>query len=73
LTIRESCKSSGLAAYLFDTDIREPVAASTPRDGFEAVASVTRCGDIYLRIDNEGAIVKKGESLLDVLTAETIH
>jgi hypothetical protein len=73
LTIRESCKSSGLAAYLFDTDIGEPVAAFSDRGGFEAVASVTRCGGIYLLIDSEGAVVRKGASLLDVLTAETVH
>lgn len=73
LTIRQSCKSSGLAASLFDIDIGEPVASFTPRDGFEAVASVTRCGDIYLLIDHEGAVVKGGESLLDVLTAGTVH
>jgi hypothetical protein len=73
LTIRESCKASGLTASLFNTDIGEPVAAFKPTDGFEAVASVTRCGGIYLLIDNEGAVVRKRESLLDVLTAETAH
>jgi hypothetical protein len=73
LTIHESCKSSGLIAQLFDTDIGEPVAAFLDRDGFEAVASVTRCGCIYLLIDSEGAVVREGESLLDVLTAEIAH
>lgn len=65
--INQMGDATWLEASLFDSEIYDPIAAFTPRDGSEAILSVTRSGDTYRLLDREGGLVKEGASLPDVL------